>query len=165
MKNVLSFDVAPAPALAAGLSSGLSAYATNVPKVGLPSTLWLRLCDGRILRVSVDMHDLSGWEEIGTLTFEVVSADDAPEMVSLPASWTEIREVQKLVYNSNECEAECGFSLCTSNGDQLVVVPGADVYTLAIQAPFHPLPFTPENDLTAYLCKAWRFQEPTATLG
>lgn len=153
MKNVLCFDVASAPALAAGLRSGLSAYATNVPKVGPPSTLWLRLCDGRTLRVGVDMHDLSGWEEIGTLTFEVVSSDDVPEMVSLPASWSEVREVQKLVYNSDECEAECGFALFTSSGDHLAVVPGADVYTLAIQAPFHALPFTPENDLTAYIRK------------
>lgn len=155
MKNVLCFDVAAAPALAAGLSSGLSAYATNAPKVGPPATLWLRLCDGRTLRVGVDMHDLSGWEEIGTLTFEVVSADDSPEMVSLPASWSEVREVQKLVYNSDECEAECGFTLCTSSGDQLTVVPGADVYTLAIQAPFHPQPFTPENELNAYHRKAF----------
>jgi hypothetical protein len=101
------------------------------------------------------MHDLRGWEEIGTLAFDVVSSNDVPEMVSLPTSWSEVREVQKLVYNSNECEAECGFALRTSSGDQLAVVPGADVYTLAIQAPFHSLPFTPENDLTAYLRKAF----------
>lgn len=80
---------------------------------------------------------------------------ERPEMVSLPAPWSEVREVQKLVDNSDEYEAECGFALCTSSGDQLAVVPGADVYTLAIQAPFHPLPFTPENDLTAYLRKAF----------
>ena len=155
MKSVLCFDVASAPALAAALSSGLRAYATNVPKVGPPATLWLRLCDGRTLRVGVDMHNLSGWEEIGTLTFEVVSAHDSPEMVSLPASWTEVREIQKLVYDSDECEAECGFILYTSGGDQLAVLPGADPYTLAIQAPFHLLPFTPENDLNAYHRKAF----------
>ncbi|MCY0913330.1 hypothetical protein [Massilia antarctica] len=155
MKNILCFDVALAPSLAAGLCSGLSAYATNVPKVGPPSTLWLQLCDGRTVRVDVEMHDLSGWEEIGTLTFNVVSADDVPEMASLPASWSDVREVQKLVYNSNECVAECGFVLCTSSGDQLAVVPGADVYTLAIKAPFHSFPFTPENDLTAYVRKAF----------
>ncbi len=155
MRNVWCFDVARAPALAAGLSSGLSAYATNVPKLGPPATLWLRLCDGRTLRVGVAMHDLGGWEEVGTLTFEVVSADDAPEMVSLPGSWSVVREIKKLVYNSDECVAECGFTLCTSGGDQLAVVPGADVYTLAIQAPFYPLPFTPESDLNAYLRKSF----------
>jgi hypothetical protein len=155
MKNVLCFDVASAPALTAGLSSGLSAYATNVTKIGPPTTLWLRLCDGRTLRVNVDMHDLSGWEEIGTLTFEVVGADDPPEMVNLPTSWSEVREIQKLVYNSDECEAECGFTLCSRSGDQLAVVPGADIYTLAIQAPFYPSLFTPENDLTAYHRKAF----------
>jgi hypothetical protein len=42
VKKVLCFDVASAPALADGLCSGLSAYSTNVPKVGSPTTLWLR---------------------------------------------------------------------------------------------------------------------------
>jgi len=153
MKKVLCFDVASAPSLSAGLHSGLSAYATNVPKVGPSTTLWLRLCDGRTLRVGVEMHDLSGWEEIGTLRFEVVSAEDAPEMISLPAPWSVVRAVQKLVYDSDECEAECGFALCTANGDLLTVVPGADVYTLAIEAPFRQQRFTPENYLTAYIRK------------
>ena len=151
MKNVLSFNVASPQAIAAGLCSGLIAYATDVPKIGPPSTLWLRLYDGRTLKVGVNMNNLSGWEEIGTLTFEVVSSDNAPEMLRLPTSWSEVRKVQQLVYSSDDCEAECGFSLRTSSGDQLVVVAGADVYTLAIQAPFYPLTFTPENDLTAYL--------------
>lgn len=155
MKNVLCFGVASVPSVAAGLHSGLSAYAVNVPKVGPPATLWLRFGNGRTLRVGVDMHDLGDWEEIGTLTFELANAEDMPELVSLPSSWLDVREVQKLVYNSDDCEAECGFSLCTSGGDRLTVVPGADVYTLAIEAPFLSLPFTPENDLTAYLRKAF----------
>lgn len=155
MKSVLNFDVTSAPSLADGLRSGLSAYSMNVPKVGPPTTLWLRLCDGRTLRVGVEMHDLSNWEEIGTLTFEVVNTNDVPQMVSLPETWSGMQEVQKLVYDSGECKAECGISLFTRNGDQLVVVPGADVYTLAIKAPFHSLPFTPENDLAAYVRKAF----------
>lgn len=155
MKSILCFDSTSTPALFAGLASGLSAFATNVPRVGAPATLWLRLCDGRILRVGVDMHDLSGWEEIGTLTFEVVGADDSPEMVNLPSSWSEVLEIQKLIYISDEVEAECGFTLCTFKGDQLTVLPGADVYTLAIQASFSTLPFVPENDLTAYHRKAF----------
>lgn len=155
MKKVLCFGVASVPSLATGLCSGLSAYAVNVPRVGPPATLWLRLGDGRTLRVGVDMHDLGDWEEIGTLTFELANSEDVPELVSLPSSWLAVREVQKLVYNSDDCEAECGFALCTSSGDELTVVPGADVYTLAIEAPFLSLPFTPENDLTAYLRKAF----------
>ncbi len=155
MKNVLCFDMASAPSLVAGLCSGLSAYAMNEPKVGPPASLWLRLGDGRTVRVGVDMHDLGDWEEIGTLTFELVRAEDVPELVSLPASWSDVREVQKLAYISDDFEAECGFALCTSSGDQLTVVPGADVYTLAIKAPFHSLPFKPENDLTAYVRKAF----------
>ncbi|MEO7496843.1 MAG: hypothetical protein ABIT83_07320, partial [Massilia sp.] len=111
------------------------------------------LCDGRTIRVGVEMHDLSGWEEIGTLTFEVVDEADTPKMVSLPATWSNVRSLHQLVYMSDECEAQCGFVVCTNSGDQLVVLPGADVYTLAIQAPFYPQPFAPENDLTAYLSK------------
>jgi hypothetical protein len=158
VKNVLHFDLATPPTLAAGLRSGLSAYATNVPKVGPPATLWLRLCDGQIIRVGIKMHDLSGWDEIGTLAFESVHAADAPDMVNLPASWKHVRDVQMLVHSSDACEAECGLVLNTSSGDQLVVLPGADVYTLAIKAPFHSQPFTPENDLAAYERRPFRGQ-------
>jgi hypothetical protein len=155
VKKTLFFDVTSAPSLSAGLHSGLSGYAVELPKVGPPRAMWLRLCDGRTLWVGVDMHDLSGWEEIGTLIFEVVSAEDAPKMVNLPATWSDVREVQTLVYKSHECQAECGFVLSTSSGEQLVVVPGADVYSLAIKAPFHQLPFRPENALTAYSREAF----------
>ncbi|MBR7784053.1 hypothetical protein [Undibacterium luofuense] len=154
-KAVLCLGVASVPSLAAGLSSGLTAYSVNVPGVGSPATLWLRLGDGRTLRVGVDMHDLGAWEEIGTLTFELANAEGVPELISLPSSWLDVREVQKLVYTSDDYEAECGFSMRTGSGDQLTIVPGADVYTLAIEAPFLSLPFTPENDLSAYLRKAF----------
>jgi hypothetical protein len=150
---MLYFDVASVPSLSTGLRSGLTAYATNVPKVGPPATLWLQLCDGRILRIGVEMHDLSGWEEVGTLTFEVVSSAEAPEMVNLPAHWSDVREVQKLVFISDECEAESGFSLCTTSGDLLTVLPGADVYTVAIEASFYQSSFKPENDLAVYVRK------------
>lgn len=153
MKGMWRFDMNSAPSLVSALASGLCAYATNVPKVGPPATLWLRLCDGRTIRVGVEMHNLTGWEEIGTLTFEIVEEVDVPHMTPLSPSWSNVRAIQKLVYMSDECDAECGFVLCTKSGDQLVVLPGADVYTLAIQAPFYPQPFKPENDLTAYLRK------------
>lgn len=151
MKDILQFDTVLAPSLAEGLRSGLSAYATNTHAHGLPSTLWLRLGDGRALKVGVEMHDLVGWEEIGTLTFEIVSANNLPAMTNLPASWSQVRSIHKLIFISDECEAECGFVLRTNDADELSVVPGADVYTLAIKSPFHPLPFSPENDLSAYL--------------
>jgi hypothetical protein len=153
MKNELSFDMVFAPSLSAGLRSGLTAYATNVSKVGPPATLWLRLADGRTLRVAVEMHDLADWEEIGTLSFEFVDAEDAPELINLDPSWLAVRDVQKLVYSSDECEAESGFSLQTTSGETLTVLPGADVYTLAIEAPFYPRPFSPENDVDVYLRK------------
>lgn len=153
MKKVLKFEVASAPSLFTGLLSGLLAYATDAPKVGPSTTLWLQLRDGRMLRVRSDMHDLSGWEEIGTLTFELVREGEGTEMTGLPESWSAVRTIEKLVYDSEECEAECGFALHTMSGDVLLVLPGADVYTLAIKAPFFLQPFFPENDLEAYIRK------------
>ncbi|EJN03274.1 hypothetical protein [Herbaspirillum sp. YR522] len=150
MKNVLSFDVDNASALSDALNNGLQAYATDCPRSGLPTTLWLQLCNGRTLRIRPEMHDLSGWNEIGTLTFEEVGLADAPEMTRLPVSWADVQSVQKLIYKSNECEAECGLAVNTTSGDTLIVVTGADVYTLAIEAPFHHQVFTPENDLITY---------------
>lgn len=99
------------------------------------------------------MHDLADWEEVGTLTFEIVSPADAPEMVPLPEPWLHVQDVQKLVFVSEECDAESGFSLSTMGGETLTVLPAADVYTLAIQASFYSQPFNPENDLLVYLRK------------
>lgn len=151
MKNVLRFDVTKAPQCIAGLFSGLTAYATDLPKVGPPTTLWLQLCSGEILMIRAEMHDLSGWDEIGTLVFELVSAETCPKMHALHESWLEVKTVEKLVYQSDDCLAECGFSVITKSGDTLTVVPGAEVYTLAIAAPFHSQLFMPENSLETYL--------------
>lgn len=82
--------MASVPSLAAGLCSGLTAYAVNDPRVGPPATLWLQLGDGRPLRVGVDMHDLGDWEEIGTLTFELANAEDVPELISFPSPWLDV---------------------------------------------------------------------------
>ncbi|UUZ47091.1 hypothetical protein LP420_26695 [Massilia sp. B-10] len=102
--------------------------------------------------MGVAMHDLANWEEIGTLIFEIAADGDLPQMEQLPEYWGDVLALQKLVHISNECEAESGFVLLTRNGDQLVVLPGADVCTLAIQAPFYPRKFEPERDLTEYSC-------------
>ncbi|NHZ42967.1 hypothetical protein [Massilia aquatica] len=82
------------------------------------------------------MHDLSDWEEIGTLTFEVVSAADTPEMVALPVVWSDIRLIHKLMHVSDEYLAESGFALTAMNGELLTVLPAADICTLAIRRPF-----------------------------
>jgi hypothetical protein len=153
MKKILLFDGISSSLLFSSLRNGLSAYATNATNNLPPSTLWLRLCGGDILRIGVEMHDLSGWEEIGTLAADFVDEESAPEMIVLPVSWSCVREIQKIVYNSDECEAECGFSLCSNSGDEFIVVPEANVCMLAIKAPFYQRPFKPEHDLTAYIRK------------
>lgn len=155
VRKVLRFNWATAPSLAAGLRSGLIGYATNITKTELPATLWLRTCDGQTFRIGVEMHDQSDWEEIGTLKFQGGNLMDFPEMVNLPASWSKVNDVQKLVLKSDEYEAECGFLLFASDGEKLVVLPGADIYTLAIKAPFYSGLFKPESDLAAYICEAF----------
>lgn len=96
------------------------------------------------------MHDLSGWNEVGTLVFEAVEATEAPQFVDLPSSWMQIISIDVLFFDSDECMAECGILLCNTLGETLTVLPGADVFTLAIQAPFCALPFFPENDISKY---------------
>jgi hypothetical protein len=150
LKKVICFETRSAPSLTIGLLSGLLAYTVDLPKFGSSTTLWLQLRDGRTVRVRPEMHNLKEWEEIGTLSFEVVGPADSPEMIALPAVWSEIRAIEKLVYHSVECSADCGLILYTMSGDSLIVLPGADVYTLAIQAPFFQLQFSPENNLTSY---------------
>ncbi|NHZ32465.1 hypothetical protein [Massilia rubra] len=151
LNELLVFDVSSAPSLSTGLRSGLTAYAVNIPQVGPPSSLWLRLCDGRTLRVGVEMHDLMDWEEIGTLTFEIVKVADTPAMACLPAAWSNVLQIDKLVHVSDECQAESGFCLTATNGEPLMVLPAADICTLAIQAPLYYNSFNPENGLADYV--------------
>jgi hypothetical protein len=153
MATMLNFDVVGVPSIAEALRCGVTGYATNESVIGPPATLWLRLGNGQLLRVGVEMHDLLGWEEIGTLTFEIVGSQGVPEMVDVPVAWLDVQAVQKLVYVSEECEAESGLTLRTTNGETLTILPGAEVYTLAIEAPFYPKPFNPENDLSVYVRK------------
>jgi hypothetical protein len=152
VKKKLQFHFPSETSLSTVLHNGFISYSVDVPKFGMPTTLWLGLSDGRVLRVRAEMHDLSGWDEIGTLTFDVTSTKDKnePKMIALAASWSKVSEVEKLIYKSDECVAESGFTMRTATGESLTVLPGANVYTLAIDSPFLPLLFEPENDFKVY---------------
>lgn len=153
VKKNLRFHFASETSLSTILHNGFISYSVDVPKFGMPTTLELGLSDGRVLRVRAEMHDLSGWNEIGTLTFEVESIKDEnePKMITLPVAWSKVSKVEKLIYKSDECIAESGFTICTASGESFTVLPGANVYTLAIDAPFLSIPFEPENDFKFYL--------------
>lgn len=150
MKEIFRFETPNLSSLPTLLGRGIRAYATDEKGARSVTTLWLLLNDGACLRIRSKMHDLSGWDEIGTLVFEVVEVTEAPQFVDLPTSWMQVISIEALIFDSDECTAECGIMLHNTLGEILTVLPGADVYTLAIQAPFCSLAFSPENDIPRY---------------
>ena len=150
MKITFCFEPPNSLSMLALCKSGVRAYATDGKESKSVTTLWLQLNDGARLRIRSNMHDVSGWDEIGTLAFQAVEANEIPQSEDLPSSWMQIILIEALVFDSDECMAECGIMVHNVLGETLTVLPGSDVHTLAIQAPFFAGTFSPENDVSRY---------------
>ena len=134
---------------------GLRGYASNIKQYETHvsiSTVWFLLSDGSILSVSSRMHDLEGWEEVGSLVIELNPPPDSiPPMIDLPIEWQYITAVDKLIIDGNEnFVAESGIRIMNNNGQSVMICTAARVYELALKAPFVSIAFNPEYDLDRY---------------
>lgn len=151
MKTFLTYGGDDPDFLAKLISQGLKGYSANAEQLGGMTTLWCFLCDGTVLRIDSVMTDVSGWLEVGTLAFELVeNGDELPEMVPLPEVWSHISSLNKLVLDEPEFSSESGLIIKTLSGDKLMVVCGAEVYTVQISAPFFFGKFHPEYEVERY---------------
>lgn len=133
--------------------AGIRAYATNaVFTGGMINVIWCFLYDGSVLRVQSKMNDLSGWEEVGSLVFRLVGEEEKiAEPIELPNSWRSIACVEMLVVDEPEFAAESGLVLRNYSGEEFMIVCGADICAVQIQAPFYSGDFLPEYDLATYI--------------
>ena len=152
MKKQLRFDLSSVDSLATILQTGIRAYATNAAFTGgMINVIWCFLCDGSVLRLQSKMNDLSGWEEVGTLVFRMVGKDEhLAEPIELPNSWNRIARAEMLVVDEPEFSAESGLVLQNCSGEEFMIVCGADICAVQIQAPFYSGDFLPEYDVERY---------------
>jgi hypothetical protein len=155
MKNIY-FENHSVANLLIGLQGGISGYTTVSNDNTWPvPVIILRLCDGRILLIQIEMQEVDDWEEVGALIFKINNIDNIPSIIDLPNSWNNIIDIKKFIYEINGYAVECGFRLTTFNGDELIILPGDPIFTLAIKAPFIQEKFNPEYDIQKYICNNW----------
>jgi len=98
------------------------------------------------------MHDLEGYDEVGSLK---VDRDDwskavAPR-VELGSQWHDIASIEKLVINEpGYFSAESGLKITNHQQEIIIICNSASPYQLALRAPNTCDVFTPEYDLERY---------------
>lgn len=136
------------------LNSGLLGYFANPEQIGGMSNIWLFLANGEVIKIYSEMNSLGGWEEVGSLIFQAVNAEDnndfVLEMIALPLSWRNIAAINKMIVLEEDFRIESGLKIKAENGDEFIIVCGAGVYTIQISAPFFSAEFKPEYDLIRY---------------
>jgi hypothetical protein len=150
MKDTFLFVLSGLDSLFSVLKVGLKGYSTDYKQIGGTTTVHLFLTTGEIVKISSEMHDIDSWNEIGSLVFEMVQDCPYSKMIPLDPAWKSLASVEKLVLEREEFVAESGIILRSESDETLLVVASANVYTLAVQAPFARDEFLPENDLSAY---------------
>lgn len=141
-------------------SSGLSGFSYNRKDYGTHvsvSTVWLFLGDGAVLRLQPEMHDLEGWDEVGSLVVERVEPAEAPPLIQLGDEWKEIASIEKLVVSEpGYFSAESGLKISNRKREAITICNSASPYQLALSTPVTHDTFTPEYSLDRYLvCSAF----------
>ena len=136
-----------------GFSSNRKEYTTHISL----SCIWLFLADETVLKIVSEMHDLEGWDEVGSLVIDLVRPIDyIPPIIELPTEWQYIVSIEKLVVSKNDYfKAESGLKIINGEGKVIIICSAAAPYELALMAPFVKDKFTPEYDVSEY--KSCRF--------
>lgn len=136
--------------LALELAAGIEGLYVRTAEHGAPIsiTLWKGGSSG--LEIKSRMHDLGPRFEIGVLEFTVVRRIHVRDVqIDIQKSFREHLKVEKLVITEQDVTAESGVIFENSGGEQIVIVAGANPYTLSIRAPSFAK-FEPEYPLDRY---------------
>lgn len=160
MRKVQAFPLVGTELLASLNSSGLSGFSSNRKDYGTHvsvSTVWLCLGNGAVLRLQPQMHDLEGWDEVGSLIVERAEPAEAPPLIQLGDEWKEIASIEKLVVSEpGYFNAESGLKISNRKREALTICNSASPYELAVSTPVTYDTFTPEYSLDRYLfCSAF----------
>ena len=120
---------------------------------GRPISVTLWRSDGTGMQIQSAMHDIAERLEVGVLAFSLVDSLLPDELVvELPPAFGGPIKVTKLTIVESGVRAESGILLEASDGSQVVVVAGANPYTLAVRGVVdQPHVFEPEYPLINYM--------------
>jgi hypothetical protein len=150
MKKELHFTLTGIDSVSSQIKSGLSGYAVNL-NYGLTTTIWLFLCNNSVLVIQSNMNELDGWEEVGTLKFiNETNGENLPKMIPLPLAWQNIVSLAKLLIEDDEFIAESGLVIRNNINEEVIIVCGAELYSLQMAASFFESSFNPEYDFEKY---------------
>ena len=150
MKKEFYFTLEGIASIPFQLKSGIKGYAVNL-NYNVTTTIWLFLCDGAVLIIQSNMNELDGWEEVGSLNFKAfTSGEYLPEMIALPIVWNKIISLGKLAIEDDEFIAESGIVIRNNLGEEIIIVCGAEIYSIQMKAPFFEGCFNPEYSFEKY---------------
>lgn len=114
-----------------------------------PSALFLWHADGSYLRIANQMHDLANRVEVGSLAFGDKGPSDKAEF-EVDICVNPLRVEKLILLERNVC-VESGVAIELAATRELIVVPGAYPYTLAVDGLFEgPHAFEPEYQMSRY---------------
>jgi hypothetical protein len=154
MSKVRSFRLIGTELLESLKSSGLSGFSSNRKDYGTHvsvSTVWLCLGNGVVLRLQAAMHDLKGWDEVGSLVIETVEPAEALTIIRLADEWKKIASIEKLVVSKpGYFSAKSGLKISNRKHEAITICNSASPYELALSTPVTHDVVTPEYALDRY---------------
>ena len=113
-------------------------------------TIWNEDHSG--IKIASKMYDLAYKLEVGSLSFTTVKyPEDGPEIHALPKSFSSSKTLQIMLIQEPGYRIESGLKITASDGAEILIVPNAMPYTLAVQYPGCELKyFEPDYNLEHY---------------
>ena len=155
MRNFQAFPIDGAALLDSVRTAGLDGFSFDRKDYGTHvsvTTVWLRLGDGTVLRFQPEMHDLEGWDEVGSLKIDQADGPGAvAPFVGLGSQWHDIACIEKLVVSEpGYFSAESGLKITNRRQEAIIICNSASPYQLALSTPVTRDAFTPEYGLERY---------------
>jgi hypothetical protein len=150
--SVISYRTSIPGRLADEFAQGFISMSLDRLPHGVPIAIFLWRADGTGLKIQSVMYDIAERLEIGALEFSRVT-EKGRELPAfdLPEEFRVGVKAAKLVLSTSGVTADSGVLLRGSHGDELVMVAGAQPYTIAVKASFIRERFEPEYELSTYL--------------
>jgi hypothetical protein len=140
--------------LSVELSKPLRGVSVEFEPHGSPMFINLWRTDGTGLKLNSEMHDAAESREVGVLCFSYLSAPEHNGTFADLASAFKLQiSVSKLIIHESDTTAESGVILRADDDNELIIVPSAKPYCLAIGGGIlasTPHIFEPEYPLDRY---------------
>jgi hypothetical protein len=155
MRNFQTFPIDGTALLESLRTVGLDGFSCDRKDYGTHvsvTTVWLCLRGGTVLRLQPEMHDLEGWDEVGSLKIDRVEWSEAvAPLVELGSQWHDIASIEKLVISEpGYFSAESGLKITNRQQQIIIICNSASPYQLALSTPATRDVFSPEYDLERY---------------